>query len=84
LKKSIEEALRTNNGEILHPDLSKFLNCAETDGDINLLVEGLKRFQSRTTKVDYRLSALLMQLFYISNGAHNALELFMDKVWFKF
>jgi hypothetical protein len=83
LKKSIEDALKKPHGEIAFRDLSNFIYLINSDDELKVMLDGLKRFQSQQIGVDLGLSKPLMQLLYILDKTEIALELFMEKVIYK-
>jgi hypothetical protein len=80
IKQSLETALTEPNGRVLNDHLCMFLYLVKTDKDLDLLLKGLKRYQSQQTVLDFSLSEPLMQLLYESYRTEKAFELFVAKV----
>jgi hypothetical protein len=74
-KENIKRALAKSNGNIDYKDLSSFFENVQTDNDLDLFLEAMKRYQIHQTELDPRLSVPLMQLLYVSNRTNKALEL---------
>jgi hypothetical protein len=79
-KENLEHALSKQNEKIDYSDLSSFFYHIKTDQDLDLFLKGMKLYQLQQKELDPRFAVPLMKLFYVSNRADKALDLFMSKV----
>ena len=76
----MEEAINKPDAKIFAEDLKSFLYLTEEDNEINLLIQGIKKFNAKNTQDDFRFGAPLMRLLYTLDKTDKAFELFDSKV----
>lgn len=79
IKKSVADSLAKKDAKIFSEDLKKLVYLAKTDDDINLLIDGIKKYktQDSLTVFSFNFEVPLMKLLYSKEKTDKALELYL-------
>ncbi|CAF1536368.1 unnamed protein product, partial [Adineta steineri] len=79
-KKRFLDSIGQKDSQIFTEDLRNMIMSANTDPEIDSVIQALKKYSANTTKLtDYHFGSPVMRLLYTQNKTDLALQLYMDE-----